>query len=91
MGIVVVATLLVTIVNGVLARSALRAADAAFLRIDIVVDEGIEQPADPLASGSDDSLIPWESIGRWGKEFIVGGPTREQLGQFLGRKLIVTG
>ena len=32
-----------------------------------------------------ESLIPWDSIGRRGKEFIVGGPTRERLTQFFNK------
>jgi uncharacterized membrane protein len=83
---VVVGTLLVLMVNGVLARAALRAADAAFLEIDRVVDEGVAQPASGLASGSAESLIPWDSIGRRGKDFIVGGPTQAQLRQFADKQ-----
>ncbi len=85
--IVVVGTLLVFLVNGVIARAALRAADAAFLEIDEVVDEGIAQPASGLAAGSAESLIPWDSIGRRGKEFILGGPTLTQLRQFADRQV----
>ncbi len=68
--------------NKVFARLAVGAADAVFLQIDKVVDEGIEQPDDPLASGSSESLIPWDSIGWQGKNFIVTGPTQEQLREF---------
>lgn len=84
LSVVVVATLLLLVVNGVFARALLIAADAAFLQIDKVVDEGIAQPADSMASGSAESLVEWESIGRQGKEFIVGGPSREQLQEFAG-------
>ena len=37
--------------NRVVARLALNAADSIFLRLDQYVDEEIQQPADPLASG----------------------------------------
>ena len=85
---VVVGTLLMLMVNGVLARVALRAADAAFLEVDRVVDEGITQPAGGLASGSPESLISWDSIGRRGKDFIVGGPTQAQLSQFAEKQAL---
>ncbi|MEM1070114.1 MAG: alpha/beta-hydrolase family protein [Planctomycetota bacterium] len=81
---IIVSYLIIVIVNGVLAKTALKAADNAFLRIDRVIDEEIPQPESPLASGSSDSLIPWETIGRWGKEFIVAEPNQEQLSEFSG-------
>lgn len=68
--------------NDVIARLALNAADAAFLEIDRFVDEGIQQPEDPTASGSEESLIEWDTIGIRGKNFILDGPTKEQIEEF---------
>ena len=84
LSILVVASLLVAVVKGVLAKNALKAADAMYLRMDRIIDDGIEMPADPLASGSSESLIPWETIGRRGKQFAVGGPTQAELSEFMG-------
>lgn len=82
---IVVGYLLILIVNGVLMRNLLKAADAAFLQIDKVIDEEIPQPTRPLASGSPQSLIPWDTIGRKGKEFIVANPGLTELSEFTGR------
>ena len=82
LGVVVVGLLFVAIVDGVLARAALTLADGVFLRMDRATDDGIEQPTHPLATGSAESLVDWESIGRQGKTFIAGGPTQEELTQF---------
>lgn len=68
--------------NRVVARLALNAADAIFLQLDKYDDEDIQQPANPLASGSRDSLIAWDSIGIRGKNFIAQGPTQEQIAEF---------
>jgi uncharacterized membrane protein len=73
-------------VNEVFARLALNAADAIFVRLDRVVDDGMERPNDPEASGSAQSLVDWESIGRFGKRFVAGGPTREQISTFLDKE-----
>ena len=81
----VVGTLLLMIANRIVVQRALNAADAVFLEIDGRVDEGIEQPADVRASGSAQSLIAWDSIGRQGKLFVANGPTEEQLSRFSGR------
>lgn len=83
--IVIVASLLTLIATGVLARGALSAADSFFLQLDKLVDEEIQQPTDELATGSDKSLIAWDSIGRKGKQFIVGGSTQEKIGKFRNR------
>jgi uncharacterized membrane protein len=85
LGVAVVGYLTVTLVSGFLARRALDAADATFSQLDALVDEGVEAPADAWASGGPDSLIPWDTIGRQGKGFIVSGPTREELSDFRGR------
>jgi uncharacterized membrane protein len=74
------------IVNDVIARFALNAADAAFLQLDEIVDDGIEQPAEATFSGSPESLIEWDHIGRWGKNFIAAGPTKASIGEFWGQE-----
>jgi uncharacterized membrane protein len=76
------------ITNNVIARLALNAADELFLQLDKIVDEGIEQPTDGNASGSDESLIAWDTIGRYGKHFIAGGPTKQQIGEFWGKEVL---
>jgi uncharacterized membrane protein len=73
------------IVNDVIVRLALNAADAAFLQLDEAVDESVAQPTETTASGSPESLIDWDSVGRMGKEFVVGGPTKEAISEFWGK------
>ncbi|MEQ8837392.1 MAG: alpha/beta-hydrolase family protein, partial [Lacipirellulaceae bacterium] len=85
LGISLVSALGLLFVNGVLAKSALSVADSVFSRIDAKVDAGIEQPERNVLSGSTDSLILWNTIGRQGKDFISKGPTQEQLSDFLGK------
>ena len=70
-------------------KPALRFADRAFLEIDGLVDEGIERPTSVLASGSVDSLIDWDSISRRGKDFVVSGPGKEQIAEFVGREAML--
>lgn len=80
----IVAVTLFFIGNGVIARGLLNAADAFFLRADELVDEKVARPLGPLECGSEDSLVDWDSIGRRGKEFLVGGPTQQALQEFWG-------
>jgi uncharacterized membrane protein len=82
---VLVAFGLLLVVNKVFVRLALDFADATFTELDQLVDDGVEQPTDPKASGSAESLVEWDDIGRRGKNFVVGGPTPAQLAEFWGR------
>jgi len=84
---VVVGFVLLFVVNDVFAKLALDAADAVFVRIDNAVDDGIEQPRDALASGSVESLIEWDTIGRQGKNFVAAGPTQATIGEFWNKEV----
>lgn len=84
-GVLIIGTLLLTFINGVVVRQALYLADQAFADLDALVEYGVEQPADPLASGSPASLIDWDTIGRRGKDFIARGPSPEDLSAFSGK------
>jgi uncharacterized membrane protein len=70
--------LLFLIGNGIVVRGLLSAADSFFLKTDELVEEGIEQPTNDLATGSPNSLIDWKTIGRQGKNFVVAGPNVHQ-------------
>jgi uncharacterized membrane protein len=82
---VVVGMLFLVVGEGVIARGLLAAADRVFLYADGLIDEGVAEPTSPLASGSQASLIEWDSIGRYGKEFLVSGPRSEEISDLLGR------
>lgn len=86
----VLSTLLVllalfVVANKLVARAALTAADAVFLQLDKFDEEDLSQPTAAMATGSAASRIPWDTIGRQGKRFILTGPTQEDIRQFLGR------
>jgi len=82
---IILGYLVIIVVTGVLARTALRVADNISLQFDKVVDDEIPQPTESFASGSPESLIQWDSIGRQGKEFIVAETNAEVLSEFLGK------
>ena len=83
---VVVVILVFLVANHIIARQALNLADAIFREIDERSDHEIPQPTDAAASGSNESVIPWDSIGLQGKNFIVRGPTERDISEFWGRE-----
>lgn len=81
-GFLAVLLLLTTLGNDVFIRAMLSIADTTFLRADEIVDDGIEQPKRPMQCGSSESLVPWSTIGRRGREFLVSGPTASEIKAF---------
>ena len=80
-----VAVMLVLLLNGLLVRVLLAAANAAFRSADEGNKPGVVRTYDPLRSGSGASLVSWESLGKEGRAFVVGGPRETELTNFSGR------
>ncbi|MBW8765468.1 MAG: alpha/beta-hydrolase family protein, partial [Geodermatophilales bacterium] len=83
---VVVATILVLfLLNGVLFQGLVDAANSSFSVTDSGTEAGAVRPTAPERSGSPDSLVPWDSLGLQGRNFVGTGPTPQELGAFSGR------
>lgn len=67
--------LLFIIFNGILLQYVMNGVNSAFSLRDSQTDPGITQPLSPLRSGSPDSLVQWDTLGRQGRNFTSGGPT----------------
>lgn len=68
--------------NDVIAVRLLHAVDKVFLKIDEVAGDDLEQPADSQFTGSDESRVPWKSIGKQGKLFVLQGPAQADITKF---------
>jgi uncharacterized membrane protein len=82
---VAVVALTTLLLNGVLIRAALSAADASFAAADAFLDPAQPAPNDPLRPGSAASLLVWKDLGRWGRDFIFHTPTADQITTLTGR------
>ena len=80
--IIVVGTVL--IVNGVLVDGAVRLADHVFSLQNEDTEPGVTPPSTGLRSGGPGSLVSWDSLGRYGRSFVAGGPTAAQIGTVRG-------
>ena len=78
---IVVVWLLVT---GLLVRGFFDAANALSSTRDGTTDPGVIEPGSSLRSGSPQSLVRWDTLGREGRRFVATGPTVEQLDAFSG-------
>lgn len=77
--------LLVSLVNGVILRATLHALDESFAALNQVLDDEYGPPSDLRASGSPESLVAWQDIGRNGKRFVLRGPDRDEISGVIGR------
>ncbi|MCL1599744.1 MAG: alpha/beta hydrolase, partial [Actinomycetia bacterium] len=59
-------------------------ANARFAGGDETTLEGIEQPADPEASGSPDSLARWDDLGYQGRTFVGDARTVDEISEYYG-------
>ncbi|MCE8522727.1 alpha/beta-hydrolase family protein [Ruegeria pomeroyi] len=82
--LVVFATL--TIVNNVVLSRALLALDETFAKLNEFIEPDIDQPTSMTVSGGPASFLNWKDIGRRGRQFIVTGPSAEDISDLTGAK-----
>ena len=80
--VIVVGTAMV--VNGVVVDGAVRLADHAFSLQNKNTDPGVTPPVSELRSGGPGSLITWDSLGRYGRSFVAGGPSATRIAEVSG-------
>ena len=78
-GWVLVAGLTYLVVSGLLLQGFINVMNSAYGVRDTKTAEGIHQPATSLRSGGPGSLIPWDSLGWQGRNFIGKGPSVSDL------------
>lgn len=84
-GFVIAAILFATVANGVIFRFALHLANSSYKRLDALIEDGIQPPADPDKTGSRASLLHWDELGRTGRDYIAKGPSKQDIASFLKR------
>lgn len=80
-GVLVTATLVWSLASGVFARLVLNSFDASFQQLDLLIEDELDPPGHPLATGSGNSLLDWDGLGRQGRRFIARTSTLEELAQ----------
>jgi uncharacterized membrane protein len=87
-GVLAAAALFWSVIEGVLFRLTLQAADASFQQFDALMEADVAAPSNPLKVGSPASLVAWRDLGRAGRQFVSSGPSAAELGTFLGEPAI---
>ena len=84
-GVLLVGFVAWSLLSGVAADAGLRSLDAGFAVRDLQTPAGAEQPVTPLRSGSEKSLVEWDSLGREGRVFVGLGPSAADIEELTGR------
>ncbi|MEU6114179.1 alpha/beta-hydrolase family protein [Streptomyces sp. NPDC047117] len=84
-GWTLVAGLVWAVVTGLLLNGFVGVANKAFSVRDTTTEEGVRQPSSSLRSGGPGSLVPWDSLGRQGRNFTATGPSANDIASFTGR------
>lgn len=87
-GVVAVALLVYWVAAGVVFRVGVGVADRVYAGSNDGTAAGVEPPTSPLRSGSPESAVPWGTLGRYGRSFVAGGPTTEQIAAVTGREAV---
>ena len=83
-GWILVAALAYLVVTGLLLDGLVNVINEAYSVRDTRTAEGVHQPTGSLRSGGPGSLVPWDSLGWQGRNFIGKGPTASDIEKFTG-------
>ncbi len=85
LGAIAFAGTLLLFVDGFIVKRALSSMDAAAAAWQRTTDANLTAPAAPTSSGSPESLISWDDVGRTGKGFLANGATGADITAVTGR------
>lgn len=81
-GILVAFILFWLVIDGIVFAYLLRTVDRSYQQVDALIEPTTEQPTDPSLTGSAESLLAWDSLGRQGRRFVINGLEAEALAPF---------
>jgi uncharacterized membrane protein len=81
-GWITIAALAYVVITGLLLQGLVSVANSAFSLRDTMTAEGVHQPTTSLRSGGPGSLVPWDTLGWQGRNFIGKGPTAADIENF---------
>jgi uncharacterized membrane protein len=83
-GWILVAGLVYLVISGLLLQGLVNVLNEAYSVRDTTTAAGVSQPTTSLRSGGPGSLIPWNTLGYQGRNFIGKGPSVADIEKFTG-------
>lgn len=87
-GVLVVSALVYWVASDVLFRAVISVSDSVYAGTNAETEDGVEPTESDLRSGSPDSLVSWDSLGRYGRTFVAGGPTVQDIEDVTGAEAV---
>ena len=84
-GWTLVAGLTYLVVTGLLLQGFVNVMNSAYSLRDTKTAEGVQQPTTSLRSGGPGSVVPWDTLGWQGRNFIGKGPSASAIEKFTGQ------
>ena len=88
LGLGAVVALTALVFSGVLMRGFVVVMDRSASVGDLLTGAGVVQPDTPLRSGSDESLVAWDDLGREGRNFVGRGPDAARISRLTGEEAL---
>ena len=76
--------IVVGIINGFIIDNVMEGINTAYIARNDITDEGIVKPENPELSGSPQSFIPWDTLGKQGRKFIGTAVKPADIQEFTG-------
>ncbi|MDL5156365.1 alpha/beta hydrolase [Actinomycetospora termitidis] len=86
--VVLLAMVIAAVLNQIVLPGTLTVVDQAFSGVNEQTYPGFERPTGPTRSGSPDSLVPWETLGKEGRRFVAAGRDARTLAEASGRPAV---
>jgi uncharacterized membrane protein len=87
-GWILVAGLTYLVISGLLLSGFVDLMNKAYSVRDTTTAEGVSQPTTSLRSGGPGSVIPWDTLGFQGRNFIGKGPSVSDIEKFTGQPAV---
>jgi uncharacterized membrane protein len=87
-GLVTTFVLFWLVANGLLFSLLLQFADSSYQQFDALMEPEYDQPAEPIKTGSIESILSWEEMGREGRRFLSTGPSAEDIREFTSGEVL---
>ncbi len=87
-GVIAVVLFFVLFFNVLLTPLFVGISNNTFSNVNSTTDTEVTKPTSELRSGGPGSLVSWESLGRQGRNFSGGGPSKKDIEKFSGKKAI---
>lgn len=84
LGVITFCWILIYVVNGAFVSTTITVIDTLQAATDTTDPEGASPPMEAERSGSPDSLIAWDRLGKQGKGFVTSGARAGELEEFSG-------